>query len=76
MDKLAHASIMQRRFFRFSYHAPQKKGRDLRPHQLRDGAAFAELAAVLSSQGYYYGGRLLNYPADNSSETDSPDLSF
>jgi hypothetical protein len=38
----------KRRFFRFSYYTPETKaGRGLRLHQLRDGDACIELAAVL-----------------------------
>lgn len=37
------------------------------PHQLRDADAFVELAAVLQSIGYIYGGLILNTPAPVSS---------
>src|SRR5436305_12890145 len=64
------------RFFRFSYHAPKEEDRQLRPHQVRDGAAFAELTARLYSNGYDYGGLLLNYPADDLQQTVQIDTSF
>ena len=51
------------RYFWFSYQAPERALRD-QPyiHLVRDGAAFAELAPVLGSMGYGYGGLLLNFP--------------
>ena len=46
----------KRRFFRFGYCTPATRvGRGLRLHQLRDGDAFIELAAVLYEYGYEYG---------------------
>jgi hypothetical protein len=64
------------RFFRFSYYVPRTGDRKLRPHQLRDGDAFAQLSEVLYSRGYQYGGLLLNYPATDTSKTRKIDTSF
>lgn len=55
---------MTARFFWFSYHAPLHYGRLTAPHQVRDGAAFAEIAGLLSSFGMEYGGLILNLPPD------------
>lgn len=52
------------RFYHFSYMSHQKDDRSLRPHQLRDGDAFAELSSVLLSHGWNYGGIVFNYPAN------------
>lgn len=51
------------RAFHFSYLSEQVGNRPVRPHQLRDGDAFAELLPVLLSLGYEYGGKIINYPA-------------
>ena len=62
-------------YFWFSYQAP---ARALRRHPyihlIRDGAAFAELAAVLASMGYGYGGLLLNFPSHQSFGTQFADI--
>jgi len=68
--------MSNKRFFRFSYYVPRPKNRPLRPHQLRDGDAFAQLSDVLYSKGYRYGGLLLNYPATDTSKTRKIDTSF
>lgn len=57
-----------KRFYRFSYYGPPRdKDRELHIHQLRDGDAALELAAVLYQRGYQYGGLLLNYPPPQDS---------
>lgn len=61
---------MAKRFYWFSYYIARKGGRDLRLHQLRDGAAFAELAMVLAAQRYKYDGLVLNYPSKTPVEID------
>jgi hypothetical protein len=69
--------MAKRHFFRFSYYTPEARaGRGLRLHQLRDGDAFIELAAVLHKRGYEYGGLILNYPAASSTQTTTVDTSF
>jgi len=55
---------MTARFLWFSYHAPLHYGRLTAPHQVRDGAAFAEIAGLLSTLGMQYGGLVLNVPPD------------
>jgi len=52
---------MNKRFFHFSYPEPQKQEK-LRLHALRDGDAFAELAAALYEQDDKYGELILNFP--------------
>ncbi len=67
--------IQKGRYFWFSYQAPARALR--RPqdiHLIRDGAAFAELAPVLMSMGYGYGGLLLNYPSSQSLGTLPVDI--
>jgi hypothetical protein len=67
----------KRRFFRFSYYTPETKaGRGLRLHQLRDGDAFIELAAVLHEYGHEYGKLILNFPAPSAAPTTPVDTSF
>ena len=63
------------RYFWFSYQAPERALRD-QPyiHLVRDGAAFAELAPVLGSMGYGYGGLLLNFPPRPSLGTPHVDI--
>lgn len=51
-----------KQFFSFSYFVRPERDRRLYLHQLRDGQAFSELAAVLAAQGHYYGGVIFNYP--------------
>lgn len=60
--------LMNRKFYRFAYTNPPGEGRP-RLHQLRDGAAFSELAVSLCHLGYDYGTVIHNYrnhrqPAD------------
>ncbi len=57
---------MKSRFFRFSYLDTGGRNKWLRPHQLRDGGAFGEIAAVLCSNRYIYGGLLCNHPAEDA----------
>jgi hypothetical protein len=67
----------KRRFFRFGYYTPETKaGRGLRLHQLRDGDAFIELAAVLHEYGHEYGKLILNFPAPSAAPTTPVDTSF
>jgi hypothetical protein len=58
-----------KRFFSFSYFVKPESDRDLHLHQLRDGQAFSELAAVLAAQGHCYGGLILNYPGAGEKAT-------
>lgn len=67
---------MVKRFFRFSYHLSRKEDRPLLLHRLRDGDASMELAAILYSLDYEYGGLVLNFPADAASEPLHVDTSF
>ena len=63
------------RYFWFSYQAPARARRGQQYiHLIRDGAAFAELAPVLLSMGYSYGGLLLNYPSSESPATQSVNI--
>ena len=52
---------MDKRFFHFSYPESQKREKP-RLHALRDGDAFAELAAALFEQHYHFGELVLNFP--------------
>jgi hypothetical protein len=65
-----------KRYFRFSYQVPVKKGRPLLPHQLRDGDAALELSEVLHRQGYEYGELLFNYPGERKRGSTAVDDSF
>jgi hypothetical protein len=56
--------MSSKRLFRLAYHASRSKDPRFRIHQLRDGDAFVELASVLYSRGYEYGGLFLNPPTD------------
>ncbi len=56
---------MTGRFFWFSYHAALHYGRLTAPHQVRDGAAFAEIAGLLSEFDMRYGGLILNLPSSD-----------
>jgi hypothetical protein len=51
---------MEKRFFHFSYPETQKREKP-RLHALRDGDAFAELAATLFDQHYHFGELVLNF---------------
>ena len=51
---------MEKRFFHFSYPESQKREK-LRLHALRDGDAFAELAAALYNQHHHFGELVLNF---------------
>jgi hypothetical protein len=57
------------RIFHFAYMS-HPTGESLRPHQLRDGDAFAELLAALTSLGHEYGGLIINHPTIPSSGAD------
>lgn len=70
---VAPGDALMKRYFWFSYHAPPRERRReedehlslphaLGLHQVRDGAAFAELAAAIQPLGYEYGGLILNIP--------------
>ncbi len=62
-------------YFWFSYQAPERSlRRQPYIHLIRDGAAFAELAAVLGSMGYGYGGLLLNFPSRQSFGRQAADI--
>ena len=67
--------IQEGRYFWFSYQAPARTLRRQQDiHLIRDGAAFPELAAVLASIGYSYGGLLLNFPSRKSLGTRPVDI--
>ncbi|HKC62405.1 MAG TPA: hypothetical protein VKB86_02150 [Pyrinomonadaceae bacterium] len=68
--------MSSKRIYRLAYHASQSKNLRFRIHQLRDGDAFAELAAVLYSRGYRYGGLFLNLPPDEPQQASPVDVSF
>ena len=53
-----------------SYHIPER--RDTKLNRIRDGAAFAELASIFLEREYFYGGILLNFPAQ-SGQREGPD---
>jgi len=75
---MAHSIDMnpraKKRVYWFSYHAApweakaqyRKGPRDYSDfiHQVRDGAAFAEVLSILLNSGYEYGGLLLNLPRE------------
>lgn len=65
-----------RYFHRFSYFTAQKRDRDLLLHQLRDGDAALELSDVLFSEGYRYGGLILNYPTEGKLDRRALDDTF
>lgn len=49
-------------FHRFAFMTRQEKEADLRPHELRDGDAFARLVPALMALGYGSGPLLINHP--------------
>jgi hypothetical protein len=51
------------KFHRFAYSTALRDGDEPRPFKTRDGAAFCELAAVLTSMGWEYGSLIYNYPS-------------
>ncbi|MCB0643697.1 MAG: hypothetical protein KDC44_18745 [Phaeodactylibacter sp.] len=58
---------MKGKFYRFAYFVRQKdRTKALNPYQLRDGAAFSEIASLLWGQGLEYGGVLFNKPAQDA----------
>jgi hypothetical protein len=63
---------MQKRLFHFSYPIQQTQAEPL-IHALRDGDAFAEIAAVLLKDGYDYDGLLFNFSSPDP-DVSSPDL--
>lgn len=65
-----------RRIFRFAYYTSLSDDLRRRIHQLRDGDAFSELAPVLYSREYVYGGLLLNFPPYKPRHAPPLDLSF
>src|SRR5216684_2350356 len=59
------------RVFHFAYMSnPTGEFLHLRPHQLRDGDAFAELLAGLTFLGHEYGGLVINHPMDHGNPSD------
>lgn len=62
---------MEKYFHRFSYHTPQKGDREHKLHQIRDGDAFLECAALLYDHGFQYGKLLLNYPDNEEAKIDT-----
>jgi hypothetical protein len=62
--KRERRDLMDARFFHFSYLGTQKQEKP-RLHALRDGDAFAELAAALYEQHGKYGGLILNFPVSD-----------
>jgi len=61
MSAIESGAQEQMRVFHFAYMS-HPTGESLRPHQLRDGDAFAELLAALMSLGHEYGGLIINHP--------------
>lgn len=61
-----------RRLYWFAYHAAGREARHSRSqHQVRDGAAFAELALTLGATGHEYAGLLLNIPSLGRARDDA-----
>jgi len=50
------------RFHRFAFMIKPNRDADLRPHELRDGDAFARLVPALIALGYNAGGPVINHP--------------
>lgn len=63
---------MEKRLFHFSYSLQQSRSNPLL-HALRDGDAFAEIAAILLKSDYNYHGLILNFPSPHS-QRELPDL--
>lgn len=49
-------------FHRFAYSTAIRDGESPRPFRTRDGAAFCELAAILTAMDWEYGSLIYNYP--------------
>jgi len=55
--------MIQRRCFRFAYHMPVRRGRQMYPFQMRDGDAALFLSHALAERGFRFHGPLFNFPA-------------
>jgi hypothetical protein len=68
--------MSSKRIFRLAFHSSQSNDTRRRIHQLRDGDAFVEMSPVLYSEGYEYGGLLLNLPPGEAGKASTVDVSF
>lgn len=54
--------IETKRYHWLAYYCGLREGRSLKPHHVRDGAAFAELSVPMQRRGYTYGSLISNGP--------------
>lgn len=61
-------------FHRFAYSTALRDSESPRPFKTRDGAAFGELAAVLTANGLQYGSLIYNFPSINTPKIEPLDM--